>query len=129
MAGASLAALAASIFGTGALGSGDDTYLAAGSLIDYWTTTTWAGVVVGAVAGICGGILMSLNRTVLTAGVMVALALIPTATMMPIALLAGDLALAAGAGVRFVTEVLVVIGGTALVFVVKRRGDHRGSST
>jgi hypothetical protein len=128
LVGATLAALAGSVFGSGVLAGGDDTYLAAGSLIDYWTTTTWAGLVVGGVAAICGGILISVNRTVLTAGVMVALALIPTATMVPIALVAGDPALAASAGLRFLAEVALVLCGTTLVFLVKRRRDRRRSS-
>jgi len=76
----------------------------------------------------CGGILISLNRTVLTAGVMVALALVPTAKMVPLALVAGQPTLAAAAGVRFPTELGLVLGGTILVFLVKRQRDHGRSS-
>jgi hypothetical protein len=127
-AGATLAALAGIAFGSGVLGGGDETYLTSGSLIEYWTTITWAGVTVGAVAAICGGVLVSLNRTVLTAGVMVALALVPTATMVPMSLVAGDLALAASAGLRFLAEVALVLSGTTVVFLLKRRRDRRRSS-
>jgi hypothetical protein len=126
--GATLAALAGAAFGSGVLDGGDETYLAAGSLIDYWTTVTWHGVVVGGVAAVCGGLLVSLNRTVLTAGVMVALALVPTATMVPMSLVAGEPALAASAGLRFLVEVALVLGGTTVVFLLKRKRDRRRSS-
>lgn len=128
LVGATIAALTGSAFGAGVDVGGEDSYLAADSLIDYWTTITWGGLVVGAVAAICGGILIALNRTVLTAGVMVALALVPTATMVPMALVGGDPMLAASAGLRFLAEVALVLAGTTAVFLFKRRRDRRRSS-
>jgi hypothetical protein len=127
-AGALLAAISSGLLGAGPLDAGEDHYLAAGDLLTYWTTTSWTGVAVGAAAGVCGGILISLNRTVLTAGVMVALALVPTATLVPMALVAGDVGLAASAGLRFLVEVALVVAGTTLVFVFKRRRDRRRTS-
>lgn len=127
VAGAAIAGMVSLWLTGSALDAGDDIYLQAGDLVEYWTTIGWAGVVVGAVAGVCGGLLMAINRTVLTAGVMVALALVPTASMVPIALLAGDLGLAASALARFLVEALLVIAGTSLVFVSKRRRDRRGA--
>ncbi|WP_052668132.1 DUF389 domain-containing protein [Nitriliruptor alkaliphilus] len=128
LVGATAAALIGGAFGAGVQHGGEDSYLAAGSLIDYWTTITWGGLVVGGAAAVCGGILISLNRTVLTAGVMVALALVPTATMVPMALVAGDPTLAASAGLRFLAEIVLVLAGTTAVFLFKRRRDRRRSS-
>lgn len=123
--GAVGAAAISQVFGASALDSGDPSYLGADELVAYWSTLTWTGVAVGATAAVCGGLLLAINRTVLTAGVMVALALVPTAALGPMALLAGDPALAGRAVVRFVVEVVLVLAGSALVFLVKRLGDDR----
>ncbi|MTV24157.1 DUF389 domain-containing protein [Nitriliruptoraceae bacterium ZYF776] len=123
--GATLAAVLALVFGGDALDDGGASYLADGTLVTYWTTTTWAGVSVGAVGALAGGVLVALNRTVLTAGVMVALALVPTASLVPMALLGARPDLAAAAGLRFLVEAGLVLVGTAAVFVVKLRLDRR----
>lgn len=106
---------------------GGGTYLAAQDLIVTWSTISWGGVLVGVVAGVAGGLLMAINRTVLTAGVMVALALVPTAALVPMALVAGDPVLAAGTALRFAVEVLLVLVTTAVVFALETRADSRHS--
>lgn len=123
--GATIAGLLSLVLGAGALDAGGDTYLASADLIAYWTQPSWHGIVISAVAAVCGGLLIAIDRTVLTAGVMVALALVPTATLVPMALLAGDLATAGAAGGRFAVEVGLVLVGSAAVFAVKRRRDRR----
>ena len=123
--GATIAGLLTMAFGDNALSAGDDTYLAAADLVALWTTTTWHGVTISAVAAVCGGLLISIDRTVLTAGVMVALALVPTAALVPMALLAGEGELALAAASRFGLEVLLVLAASALVFTLKRRKDKR----
>lgn len=123
--GATLAALVSRFAGASALDSGHASYLAADELVAYWTSLTWAGAAVGAIAAVCGGLLLAINRTVLTAGVMVALALVPTAALGPMALVAGDPALAGRAAGRFAIEVVLVVAGSTLVFLTKRRHDHR----
>lgn len=126
LAGATVAALLSLAFGTSALdGGGEATYLLSDDLLRYWSTITWTGVVVGAVAGVAGGLLMAINRTVLTAGVMVALALVPTAALVPMALVAGDVALAGQALGRFAVEVVLVLTTIAGVFAFKTRSDQR----
>jgi hypothetical protein len=127
LAGATSAALLSLVLGDSALDAGPPAYLAPDSLIVYWTTLTWGGVTVGAVAAICGGLLISINRTVLTAGVMVALALVPTVALVPLGLVAGDPALAGQALIRFLVEVALVMAGCALVFLFKRREDRRSA--
>lgn len=123
--GAVIAAAISRLLGASALDSGHASYLAADDLVGYWSTISWPGVVVGAAAAICGGLLLAINRTVLTAGVMVALALVPTAALGPMALVAGDVGLAGRAAARFSVEVCLVVAGSALVFLTKRRRDDR----
>jgi hypothetical protein len=125
VAGATLAALLSLGFGVDALDGDADSYFAADALVTYWSTTTWPGVAVGAAAALCGGILVTLNRTVLTAGVMVALALVPSISLVPMALVAGEVAVAGAALLRFAIEVALVLGGTFVVFAYKRRQDGR----
>ncbi|HSK23874.1 MAG TPA: DUF389 domain-containing protein [Egicoccus sp.] len=126
--GAALAALLGMAFGTDALDAGGDSYLGDAVLLEFWTTVSWTGVVVGAAGAVCGGILVSLNRTVLTAGVMVALALVPTAALVPMAFIAGDPGLAGRAAGRFGVEVALVLAGITLMFTVKRRLDRRSTT-
>jgi hypothetical protein len=126
LAGATVAALLSLTFGTSALdGGGEATYLLSEDLVTYWSTITWTGVAVGMVAGVAGGLLMAINRTVLTAGVMVALALVPTAALVPMALVAGDVTLAGQALARFAVEVVLVLVTIAGVFLFKTRSDGR----
>lgn len=126
-AGSACAAGLSLLLGGSALDARVDGYLEPGPLLAYWSTTTWPGVAVGVVAGAGGGLLMSINRTVLTAGVMVALALVPSASLVSMGLIAGDLALAAGALLRFVIEAALVIAGCTVVFILKRRVDRRST--
>lgn len=125
LAGAALAAVLGAGFGESALQAGSFSYLESNILVRYWTTTSWTGVAVGAAASLAGGLLLSINRTVLTAGVMVALALVPSAALVSAALVAGDVSLSGRALFRFSVEVILVLAGCAVVFLVKRRTDIR----
>jgi hypothetical protein len=128
LAGSTVAAVISVLLGTSALnGGGEATYLLSDDLVTYWSTITWTGVTVGVVAGVAGGLLMAINRTVLTAGVMVALALVPTAALVPMALVAGDVPLAGQALARFTVEVVLVLATIAGVFLLKTRTDKRHS--
>lgn len=126
--GSAIAALLGLGFGESPLRAGLPSYLEEGTLVAYWTTITWTGVAVGAVAGVCGGLLMSINRTVLTAGVMVALALVPSASLVTMAMVAGDVGMAGAALVRFLVEVALVLLGSAVVFGGKRYLDRRSGT-
>jgi hypothetical protein len=125
LVGATIAGLLTMGFGDNALSAGDDTYLAAADLVEFWTSMSWHGIAISAVAAVCGGLLIAIDRSVLTAGVMVALALVPTAALVPMSLLAGEVDLALAAGTRFGLEVLLVLVASAGVFMLKRRKDQR----
>ncbi len=125
LVGATLAGLLTMGLGDNALSAGDDTYLAAADLVAFWTTTSWHGVTISIVAAVCGGLLIAIDRSVLTAGVMVALALVPTAALVPMALLAAEFDLALAAASRFGLEVVIVLVASAGVFMLKRRTDKR----
>jgi uncharacterized membrane protein len=107
-----------------ALGS-EASYLPAGVLISYWTSITAPGLVVTATAGAAGAILIATDRAVLTAGVMVALALVPGAAVAGLATASGDLGLAASGALRWLLEVVIVLAASTIVLSWKKASVHR----
>jgi uncharacterized membrane protein len=126
-AGAMAAALLLQAMGKSALGS-EASYLPAGVLISYWTSITAPGLVVTAMAGVAGAILIATDRAVLTAGVMVALALVPGAAIAGLATASGDLGVAASGALRWLLEVVIVLGASAVVLSWKKVSVHRRTS-
>lgn len=112
--------------GTAPLGA-EEAYLQAGVLASYWTTITFPGLLATAVASIAGAVLLAANRSVLTAGVMIALALVPSAAIVGASLAIGDLSLAGQALLRWAADVAAVAVLSAAVFGWKRRTIHRRS--
>lgn len=114
--------LVALLVGTTPLsGGGADTYLSSDVLVSYWTTITWTSVLVGS----AGGLLLVTNRRVLTTGVVIALALVPSLALAVLELGAGEPALAGSALLRWLLDVVLVLVGCSAVFAVKRRTDKR----
>lgn len=126
-AGAAATALFLIAVGTSPLG-GEASYLAPGTLLSYWTTITPPAVLVTLVAGIAGAVLVASNRAVLTAGVMVALALVPGAAILGLALVAGEPRIAAAGALRWTMEVGLVLGASGVVLAWKRRSVQRRPS-
>lgn len=104
---------------------GTSTYLPEGSLIKYWTSVTAPSIIVSIIAAVAGGLVIISNKSVLTAGVMIALALIPTASLLGICILDGNFALAANAGTRLIIDMIIVAVFSGLVFLVKRKTSQK----
>jgi hypothetical protein len=124
VAGAIAAALVLAALGKPLI-QGEASYLPAGVLIPYWSSVSSPGVIASAVASIAGALLVATRRSVLTAGVMVALSLVPAATLVGLGLVAGDLELAGRGLLRWLIEVGLVAAASALVFAWKRSSVHR----
>ena len=90
------------------------------SWVQFWSTVTPTGVVASAFAGAAGAFVVSGQRSVLTTGVMIALALIPSMAIVGMAVGAGDFVLAGRALVRWLVDVGLVILMSALVLMLKR---------
>lgn len=119
--GAVLGGLLLSLGGT-SLPAGTGGYLAEGTLVSYWSSVTLAGTLVAVVAGVAGALLVNANRAVLTAGVMVALALVPGAALVGLGIIAGDGALARDGAVRWLHDALIVVAvGTAAFGTIRWR--------
>jgi uncharacterized membrane protein len=100
--------------------TGTQSYEDSEVLIRYWVSFTVDSVSVSVLAGVAGTLLVISQRSVLTAGVMMAVALNPTATMIGMGLVAGDFQLAGSAAVRFAVEGVIIVGVSVVVFWGKR---------
>jgi len=101
-------------------------YLAPGVLLTYWRELTPSATIVAVVAAAAGTILVIATRAVLTAGVMVALSLVPGATLLAIGVIAGDMSLAVDGAVRWAHDAAIVTATAAVVFALYRNARGRG---
>ena len=103
---------------------GTSSYLSAGALPEYWSSITISSLVVSIVAAVAGGIIIMTNKSLLTAGVMVALALIPAATLIGLGLVEADLLLMRTAFIRLFLELAIVAIFSGAVFLWKKHTTH-----
>ncbi|WP_421681946.1 DUF389 domain-containing protein [Stutzerimonas urumqiensis] len=100
-------------------------YLGEGQLLRYWTTVNLTSTVVSVLSAIAGAVLISTNRSVLTAGVMTGLALVPAMTITVMALMLGDWTTSGQAFLRWLVDVCTVLVFALVVFAWKRRFVQR----
>lgn len=97
------------------------------SWVAYWSHLTPTGVVVAIMGGVTGAIVITTQRSTLTAGVMIALALIPTMALFGMAGISGDWELAGKALVLWAVNVIAVLVASAITFGLKQLLIHRGT--
>jgi uncharacterized membrane protein len=90
------------------------------SWVMFWSTVTTTGVTTSGFAAIAGAIVISGQRSVLTTGVMVALALVPSMTLVGMGVAVADYSLAWGGAVRWMVDAGLVLSLSALVILVKK---------
>jgi hypothetical protein len=105
--------------------TGEASYLPKAVLSSYWTNITVASLLASAAASIAGTILISTNRSILSGGVMIALALVPSFTLIIMAGLTGETNTALQAVQRFLIDVGLVVGLSTLVLTLKRSLVHK----
>lgn len=93
--------------------------------VRFWSSTGPASVLMAIVGGLAGAATVSADRPVLTAGVMIALALVPSSAIVGMSLAAWDLELMGGAVVRWLTDAVLVATAGGLLFALKKRFGHR----
>jgi hypothetical protein len=81
--------------------------------------------VVAAAGGIGGGLLIVVNRRVLTTGIVIALAFVPSLTLAVLELSLGQPELAARGILRWSVDIVLVVVGCSAVFLAKRHVDRR----
>ena len=124
LAGALFGALILYLLGKD-LSSGDTTYLPRGVLLQYWTSITVTSLVVDIAAAMIGALLIVTHRSVLTAGVMIALALVPATAIAGIGIVATNWDMVAQALLRLLVEISIVATCTAIIFLWKKNSIHK----
>jgi uncharacterized membrane protein len=124
LAGAAVTMLALPLLGV-TVPANDAGYLPSQSLVGYWGSVTSAATVTALPGGVAGALLVAANRSVLTAGVMIAVALVPAAALVATGLVTGDLSLAARAGARWLHDAAIVVAAGLVVLAVKTRNRGR----
>lgn len=128
LAGAVTTSLLSRSFGAPVTGE-KSSYLPPEVLVNYWTSLSPSGVLVSAVAGMAGAMLIATHRAVLTSGVMIALALIPSLVIAGMGLVQWELSLVKSGLLRWGIDVVLVIVSSLAVFAWKRwRVDRRTSA-
>ena len=87
--------------------------------VQYWSNLTWTGVFLALAAGATGAAIVSAQRAVLTTGVMIILALIPSMGVVGLALADLDLALAGRGALRWAVDAACVLVSGGSVFLLK----------
>ena len=123
--GAALMAALLRAIGYSPLSGSSSYYVPDQELINYWTTITMPSLLASAVASIAGALLVATKRSVFTSGVMIGLALVPTAAIIAIGILGGDVELAQKALIRFVLDVVLVFIFSLAVFLWVRLVFHK----
>lgn len=110
-------------------GSPDSTsYLTKGVLTQYWANITPSSFFIAVAASVAGGVLIITNRSTLTAGVMVALALIPSSALMGISAYKGDWPVFMQSFLRLILELSLITVCCVSVFLYKKKKVHRRES-
>lgn len=104
---------------------GSSTYLQSGVLLEYWSSITVVSLITSAFAAVAGSLVIMSNKSILTAGVMVALALIPTGSILGMGVVAGDYPLAGKGAIRLLLEILIVTIFSGAVFTWKKYTTQR----
>ena len=117
--GSILGALIIKLFGK-EIFPGSATYLPAGALVDYWSSITLVSITTSILASIAGGLIIMSNKSLLTAGVMVALALIPTGSLIGMGIVAWEFEIIENGFLRLAIEILIVTVFSGLVFIWKK---------
>ena len=118
-ASALVTAFALDASGQDPLGGGG-AYLPAGSLVSYFTTISGTTLATDAAAATAGAVLIASRRTTLTAGVSIALPLVPLTALAGVALAAGETDVLRLALTRWVLDAAIVVAAGAAVLSWKR---------
>lgn len=96
-------------------------YIGPYQLIAYWRGTSAAGLTMDLIGGIAAAVFVSTGRSILTAGVMIGLALIPSAASIGVGIANLDLGLVEAGALNWVLRAGLILLGSVLVFEWKRR--------
>lgn len=114
-----LAAMGHSLIGAKA------SYLSSFALVDYWSTPSVPGILVSLNASAAGVLIVAGRRSILTAGVMIALALVPSAALVGIGIAERSTELIYKGALRWLIDASLVVVVSTLILLYKRLRLHR----
>ena len=123
--GAALTSLLLGALGMNPIEGSPAYYAIEKDLIRYWTTITKFSLLASAAASIAGALLIATRKSVFTSGVMIGLALVPTAAIVGMGSIAGDFTLAGKALLRFSLDIGLVLVLSFLTFLWCRFYFHK----
>ncbi|WP_106476273.1 DUF389 domain-containing protein [Phytohalomonas tamaricis] len=91
----------------------------------YWSSVSFPGVLLSIFGGIAGAVIICAQRGVMTVGVMITLALIPSMAVVGIGIVVGDFSLAWNGFIRWLVDVALVVAMSIVVFGGKKLILHR----
>lgn len=105
------------------------TYLPSFSLFSYWTSITPESITISIAAIIAGAILVASRKTTLTSGVLIALALVPSAALIGgVGVATLNAEIVAASTLRWVIDVILIISLSTVLLSWKRKAIHKRNS-
>lgn len=123
--GAAITILIFQILGKNIIAPKEEYYQLNKTFITYWSTVTFSSIIASVAASIAGAVLIATKRSVFTSGVMIGLALVPSAAIIPLALVHGNFSLAGGAALRWVTDILIVFLVSFIYLLWEKKRLHK----
>ncbi|RDV14500.1 DUF389 domain-containing protein [Pontibacter diazotrophicus] len=105
------------LYGMNPLADSADYYEVTDTLFTYWTTVSTTSVAASVAASLAGAVLIATKRSVFTSGVMIGLALVPSAAIVGMALVAGDTTAAGLALLRWLIDVGIIVLVSFIFFI------------
>jgi hypothetical protein len=93
--------------------------------VEYWSSFSAPGTFAPVLGGLAGAIVLCGLRPVLTTGVMITLALVPSMAIVGMGLATADFSLAGKGFIRWAADAGLVIGMGSIVFWLKQKFVHR----
>lgn len=97
----------------------------AGTLLNYWATLNPTVYFIAAVAGFVGSFVTASRQHSLIPSITIALALVPTMTIVGITAVAGEWSFAGTSILRWLIEVELCLLFSALAFLLKKKLSHK----
>lgn len=100
-------------------------YLGPHAPISYWAGRSASGLTMDLIGGVAAAVFVSTGRSILAAGVMIGLSLIPSAASIGMGIGGLDFGLVETSAVNWVIKAALVLLGSVVVFEWKRRSLQR----
>ncbi|NJK93918.1 MAG: DUF389 domain-containing protein, partial [Bacteroidales bacterium] len=120
LSGAAFTSIVFLISGYDIIYDSDTYYVINNTMFKYWTTFSYPSIFASIAASIAGAIILATRKSVFASGVMIGLALVPSASIIASALLSAEFQTAGLAFLRFITDSMIVFVFSLTIFYWKK---------